>query len=80
MTVRLIIITLIFGISLALAKAPTDDEIREILIQQSIRSYSGSCPCPYNTTRNAVDVVDGALTQSQAELIHFAMQEMFLMR
>ena len=29
----------------------TDDEIRRILIQQSLRSYSGSCPCPYNTDR-----------------------------
>ena len=31
---------------------PSDDEIRQILIQQSIRSYSGSCPCPYNSARN----------------------------
>lgn len=30
----------------------TDDEIRQILIQQSIQSYSGNCPCPYNRARN----------------------------
>ncbi len=29
----------------------TDDEIRQILINQSIARYSGSCPCPYNTDR-----------------------------
>lgn len=26
---------------------PTDDEIRDLLISQSISSYSGNCPCPY---------------------------------
>lgn len=26
----------------------TDQEIRRYLIEQSIRSYSGNCPCPYN--------------------------------
>lgn len=30
----------------------SDDEIRDIIIQQSIASYSGSCPCPYSRARN----------------------------
>lgn len=30
----------------------TDDQIAEILIQESIRNYSGNCPCPYNVMRN----------------------------
>ncbi len=30
----------------------TDDEIRQLIIQESIQSYPGSCPCPYNVTRN----------------------------
>jgi len=30
----------------------TDDQIKKILIDQSIRSYRGSCPCPYNRARN----------------------------
>lgn len=30
---------------------PSDEEIRRILIRRSIASYSGSCPCPYNTDR-----------------------------
>lgn len=34
------------------AYAATDDQIRQAIIQQSIASYSGSCPCPYNVARN----------------------------
>ena len=29
----------------------TDEQIRQLLINQSIARYSGSCPCPYNTDR-----------------------------
>lgn len=29
----------------------SDSEIRRMLIRQSINSYSGSCPCPYNADR-----------------------------
>jgi hypothetical protein len=32
--------------------APSDAEIRQILIQQSLAGYPGPCPCPYNTMRN----------------------------
>jgi len=37
------------------AKPPkrlSDDEIRKILIGESIAAYEGSCPCPYSTARN----------------------------
>lgn len=30
----------------------TDDQIKQQIIQQSIASYHGSCPCPYSTARN----------------------------
>lgn len=30
----------------------TDDQIAQILIKESIRNYSGNCPCPYNLMRN----------------------------
>ncbi len=30
----------------------TGTEIKRILIQQSIRTYSGACPYPYNVMRN----------------------------
>ena len=29
----------------------TDSEIRRYLIRESISSYSGNCPCPYNADR-----------------------------
>lgn len=29
----------------------TDQEIRRYLVRQSIRSYSGNCPCPFNRDR-----------------------------
>jgi hypothetical protein len=36
----------------ALAEELSDAEVKKILIEQSIRSYSGACPCPYNIMRN----------------------------
>lgn len=32
--------------------AMSDKEIQNHLIKESIQSYPGNCPCPYNTTRN----------------------------
>ncbi len=32
--------------------ALTDAEVRERIIQDSQRGYSGNCPCPYNLMRN----------------------------
>ncbi len=34
------------------ALAQSDDQIRQKIIDQSIRNYSGNCPCPYNRMRN----------------------------
>lgn len=51
----LISIGLFFGLSHAYAYQPsqlTDQQIRKQIIQQSISSYRGSCPCPYSTARN----------------------------
>jgi hypothetical protein len=33
------------------AQAATDEDIKKAIIQQSIASYPGNCPCPYNTDR-----------------------------
>ena len=30
----------------------SDAEIRQILIEESINSYPGNCPCPYNRASN----------------------------
>jgi len=35
----------------ASARPLTDAEIRQALIQQSLASYPGNCPCPYNVDR-----------------------------
>lgn len=32
--------------------APTDREIAELLISESISNYYGNCPCPYNSASN----------------------------
>ena len=34
------------------AAPASDNQIRQAIIQQSIASYPGSCPCPYNVARN----------------------------
>ena len=37
----------------ALAKSDlSDDQVKQQMINQSIASYSGSCPCPYNIASN----------------------------
>ena len=45
----LFIIALSFPV---IAQQPTDQQIRQTLIQQSIMSYPGNCPCPYNRASN----------------------------
>lgn len=43
------------GIAIAFAsqtaQAATDAQIKQKIIQGSIDSYPGNCPCPYNTDR-----------------------------
>lgn len=34
------------------ALAMTDDEVKDAIIKESLASYPGNCPCPYNTMRN----------------------------
>ncbi len=36
----------------ASAAPKSDAQIKKEIIQQSIASYPGNCPCPYNTARN----------------------------
>jgi len=47
---KLFILTMIMiGSSLAIADDKiSDDEIKTVLIQQSVQSYGGECPCPYS--------------------------------
>lgn len=34
------------------ASAETDAQIKQTLIRESIASYPGNCPCPYNSASN----------------------------
>lgn len=34
------------------AKGASTEKIKQAIIQESIESYSGNCPCPYNSARN----------------------------
>ncbi|WP_394805426.1 hypothetical protein [Kordiimonas aestuarii] len=43
---------LVSGTVVAADKPLSDAEIRQILIQQSLASYPGNCPCPYNVMKN----------------------------
>lgn len=39
----------VFG---AANEALTDEQVKQRVIQESINSYSGNCPCPYNSASN----------------------------
>lgn len=48
-----VLLAMMVSVSPAHAKKPmTDEEIKKAIIQESIESYYGNCPCPYNTTSN----------------------------
>ena len=50
---KLILILSILVSFPAVAKSNLPDaQVKQQMINQSIASYSGSCPCPYNTTSN----------------------------
>jgi len=33
------------------ADSPSDEDVRAIIIQESIAAYPGNCPCPYSVDR-----------------------------
>jgi hypothetical protein len=51
--IRFAVLLVGLGIATAQTKqaAKTDAEIKQEIIKQSIASYRGSCPCPYNVDR-----------------------------
>ena len=49
--ISLLVVSLFLGVGATAEKEKSDKEIKKELIRQSIASYSGSCPCPYNTDR-----------------------------
>src|SRR5438552_1875245 len=49
---RVIVFALALGMAFSQTKtAKTDAQIKDEVVKQSIASYRGSCPCPYNTDR-----------------------------
>ena len=34
------------------AKETSNEKIKQAIIQESIESYPGNCPCPFNSARN----------------------------
>ncbi|MGY0155800.1 hypothetical protein ACVQK1_01125 [Edwardsiella tarda] len=47
----IILTALCSGIALA-QNAPSDEQIRQAIIDQSIAAYPGRCACPYNQAKN----------------------------
>lgn len=47
----LLLLFLTGGTALAQEGLPSDDILKQQLIDQSIQNYSGRCPCPYHTDR-----------------------------
>ena len=52
-----VLLGFLVGVAIAVSPAAarpklTDAQIKRALIQESIASYPGNCPCPYNTARN----------------------------
>lgn len=41
----------LFATNLSHASDLTDDQVRQLLIRDSLASYPGNCPCPYNSDR-----------------------------
>ena len=42
----------LLAITPSLAQRMTDAEVKQAIIRESLASYPGPCPCPYNTMRN----------------------------
>lgn len=51
MIVRIIAVAILI-IPSSWAYAITDDQVRNLMIKESINSYPGNCPCPFNSTAN----------------------------
>ena len=56
MRLRVLAVTLVVfvigSLAPAQARALTDAQVKQLIIEASIAAYPGNCPCPYNTARN----------------------------
>lgn len=46
-----LLLAALLAASSALAANMTDAQVRQAIIQESLASYPGNCPCPYNVDR-----------------------------
>jgi hypothetical protein len=46
------IVAVLTSIAHFASAASTDAEVKQLIIQESIASYPGNCPCPYNRAAN----------------------------
>jgi len=51
-TLKCLVVALLILPGIASAETLTDEQVREQMIQESIASYPGNCPCPYNRASN----------------------------
>ena len=48
----ILILTILLSFSTFAKSTLSEAQVKQQIINQSIASYSGNCPCPYNTTSN----------------------------
>lgn len=56
----------------------SEDAVRQAIIQESIASYPGNCPGPFNTTRTVAGVVSVALIIGREDLAPFVTSKILL--
>ncbi len=49
---QIVLVGLLALLPATLAQAQTDADIRKLIIRESIASYPGNCPCPFDRARN----------------------------
>jgi hypothetical protein len=52
MSQKLLFILFFLASSIYAKESITDEQVRQLIIQQSIAQYPGNCPCPYNFASN----------------------------
>ena len=67
---RLILIGLaaILAVPAAIAAPMSDAQVRTAIIQDSLSSYPGNCPCPYNRDRAGRSAAAGVPTAGRAAI------------
>ena len=51
-SIALVFMLFLIAVSGSAQARDTDAKIKDAMIKQSISSYPGNCPCPYNRARN----------------------------